>query len=168
MTKYVVASVAEIPPNERKIVELDGRRVGVFNIDGEFFALLDHCPHAGAPLCSYGSVFGVPSAEVPGGPIEYERGRSLRCPWHQWEFDIRTGQSWYDPRNARVRKYDVEVVPGSPDAVADPDGGLQKGPYVMEDYAVSVEGDVVVVDTSRRRQGARRQSVTTPAEGESA
>lgn len=156
MTKYVVAKVADIPPGERKIIQLEGRSIGVFNLDGEFVALLDQCPHAGAALCSYGTVFGVPSADVPGDPIEYERGRSLRCPWHQWEYDLRTGQSWYDPRNARVRKYQVEVVPGSPEAIVDPDGGPQKGPYVIEGYEVTVVDDVVVVDTSRRRPGSRR------------
>jgi len=166
MAKYVVASVGEIPLNERKIVELEGRRIGIFNIEGEFFALLDQCPHAGAPLCSYGTVFGVSSAKVPGGTIEYERGRTVRCPWHQWEFDIRTGQSWYDPKNSRVRKYEVEVVPGSPDAVTDPDGGLQAGPYVMEGYAVTVQDDVVVVDTSRRRPASRRQPVSAPSKDE--
>lgn len=158
MTKYVVAGVTEIEPGERKIVELEGRSIGVFNVDGEYFALLDQCPHAGAQLCSYGTVFGVSTAEGPDKDIEYERGRSLRCPWHQWEYDIRTGESWYDPRNARVRKYEVEVVPGSPEAVVDAGGGLQKGPYVMEGYAVNVEGDLVVVDTSRRRPARSRQT----------
>ena len=158
MTKYVVARVADIPPGSRKIVELEGRSVGVFNVDGEYFALLDQCPHAGAQLCTYGSVFGVATADRPGEPIEYHRGRSLRCPWHQWEYDLRTGQSWYDPQNARVRKYEVEIVPGSPEAVVDPDGGPQKGPYVLEGYAVTVEDDVVVVDTSRRRPGTQRRT----------
>lgn len=161
MTKYVVAGVDEIASGERKIIELEGRSVGVFNLDGEYYALLDQCPHAGAALCAYGTVFGVSSADEPDGAIEYERGRSIRCPWHQWEYDIRTGESWYDPRNARVRKYEVEVVAGSPEDVTDPDGGLQKGPYVMEGFEAKVEGDVVVVDTSRRRPGRRRETSST-------
>ncbi|WP_373427037.1 Rieske (2Fe-2S) protein [Pseudarthrobacter siccitolerans] len=88
-------------------------------------------------------------------PSPTNAGRSIRCPWHQWEFDIRTGESFYDPKNARVRKYDVEVFPGSPEALTDPEGGLQKGPYVMEGYEVSIEGEVIVVDTSRRRKERR-------------
>lgn len=157
MTKYIIAGSSEIGPGERKIVELEGRSIGVFNVDGEYYALLDQCPHAGAALCAHGTIFGASTAEGPDEPIEYVRGRSLRCPWHQWEFDIRTGESWYDPRNTKVRKYNVEVVPGSPEEVTDPDGGLQKGPHVMEGYAVSVEGDVIVVDTSRRRAGTQRK-----------
>jgi 3-phenylpropionate/trans-cinnamate dioxygenase ferredoxin subunit len=160
MSKYVVAGASEIEPGERKIVELEGRKIGVFNVDGEYFALLDQCPHAGAALCSFGTVFGVSDAEKPDGDISYERNRAIRCPWHAWEYDIRTGESFFDPRNARVRKYEVEVVPGSPEDVVDLDGGRQKGPFVMEGYAVSVEDDMVVVDTSRRRaaRGPRAQA----------
>ena len=40
-------------------------------------------------------------------------GEIIRCPWHGWEFDLRTGQSWFDPRAVRVRRYDVSVEPGS-------------------------------------------------------
>lgn len=157
MTKYAVANTSEIEPGHRKIVDLEGRSIGILNVDGEYFALLNQCPHAGAELCSHGTLFGASSADGPDGPIKYERGRSLRCPWHQWEFDIRTGESWYDPRNARVRKYDVQVVPGSPEAIVDPEGGAQKGPYVMEGYAVTIEDDLVVVDTSRRRKTAEHK-----------
>lgn len=161
MTKYAVASASEIQPGQRKIVELEGRSIGIFNLDGEYFALLNQCPHAGAELAAYGTIFGLSSSEGPDRNIEYERGKSLRCPWHQWEFDIRTGQSWYDPRNTKVRKYDVEVIPGSPEEVVNPDGGLQKGPHVMEGYAVDVEDEIIVVDTSRRRAGTQNKKLPT-------
>ena len=45
--RYVVASADEIPPGGRKIVEVAGRSIGVFNVDGEFFALRNRCPHQG-------------------------------------------------------------------------------------------------------------------------
>ncbi|KQU07132.1 ferredoxin [Rhodococcus sp. Leaf7] len=156
MAKYIVANSTEIAPGERKIVELEGRSIGVFNVDGEYFALLNQCPHAGAALCEHGTIFGVSAADGPDTDIEYQRGQSLRCPWHQWEFNIRTGESWYDPRRTKVRKYEVDVMAGSPEDVTDPDGGLQKGPHVMEGYAISLEENVVVVDTSRRRAGTQR------------
>ncbi len=47
--KYVVASVDEIPPGGRKIVEVAGRSIGVFNVKGEYFALRNRCPHQGGP-----------------------------------------------------------------------------------------------------------------------
>jgi nitrite reductase/ring-hydroxylating ferredoxin subunit len=163
MTKYVVATTSEIKPGERKIVELEGRSIGIFKVDGDYFALLDQCPHAGAALCSFGTIFGVSAAAGPDQQIDYERSRSIRCPWHQWEFDLRTGVSWYDPKNTKVRKYDVEVVPGSPEDVVDPNGGRQQGPHVMEGYEVTLDGDSVVVDTSRRRPGTQRTRTETAA-----
>jgi 3-phenylpropionate/trans-cinnamate dioxygenase ferredoxin subunit len=47
------------------------------------------------------------------GRVEFERdGEILRCPWHGWEFDLRTGRSVVDPDGVRVRSYDVVVDDG--------------------------------------------------------
>ena len=56
--KYVVAAVDEIPPGGRKIVDVAGRSIGVFNLGGEYFALRNRCPHQGGPLCE-GRVWGT-------------------------------------------------------------------------------------------------------------
>lgn len=112
---------------------------------------MNRCPHAGAPLCEYGTIFGVSAADQPDGSIDYGPGRSLRCPWHAWEFDIRTGVSFYDPRNARVRKYAVELLRGAPEDIVAPEGGRQEGPLILEGYEIAVEDGVLVIDTSRRR-----------------
>ena len=49
----------------------------------------------------------------PGEPIElYDQGEILVCPWHGWEFDIRTGCSILNPEKVRVRKYAVRVQDG--------------------------------------------------------
>jgi 3-phenylpropionate/trans-cinnamate dioxygenase ferredoxin subunit len=147
MAQYVVGSVEEIPPGARKIIEVAGRSIGVFNINGEFFALRNTCPHQGGPLCE-GRVSGFVMARVPGEYTYTRRGEILRCPWHGWEFDIKTGQSWFDPAQTRVRAYPVSVVAveESPEATSsaaqDEDGslqGLQKGPYTAETYDVTVE-----------------------------
>jgi 3-phenylpropionate/trans-cinnamate dioxygenase ferredoxin subunit len=61
----------------------------------------------------------------------------LRCPWHCWEFDIRTGQSWCDPDSVRARTYNVTVEPGET---------LAKGPFAAETVPVSVEQDYIVVE----------------------
>ena len=151
MAKYVVGTLAELPPGGRKVVELEGRSIGVFNIDGELFALRNRCPHQGGPLC-LGVVSGLALATTPDDLRYIRRGEILRCPWHQWEFDIRTGQSWVDPEKTRVRRYDATVEPGSALLTADAEGGdelleagFEKGPYVAETYEVSVEEQYVVV-----------------------
>ena len=65
------------------------------------------------------------------------KGEFLRCPWHGWEFDIRTGQSWCDPNDLKIRQFKTAVAAGAE---------LVKGPYVAETFTVSVEENYVVVD----------------------
>ena len=137
MSGHVVATTAEIGPGERKIVEIDGRSIGVFNIGGRYFALRNTCPHAGARLCE-GTLSGLVTSTSP-GEYEYVReGEILRCPWHGWEFDVTTGQSWFDPAHVRVRSYETSVEPV--------DGHLP-GPYQAERFDVEVRHEVVIVHT---------------------
>jgi nitrite reductase/ring-hydroxylating ferredoxin subunit len=112
MPKYVVGTVEEIAPGTHKIVEVGGRSIGVYNVNGEYFAILNRCPHQAGPLCK-GNTYGfLKSGGV--GEYEYSRpGEIVRCPWHGWEFDVRTGQSWFDPVQVRVRRYNVIVTSGS-------------------------------------------------------
>jgi nitrite reductase/ring-hydroxylating ferredoxin subunit len=146
MAKHIVATVEEIPPGERKIVEVAGRSIGVFNINGEFYAIRNTCPHQGGPLCK-GKVSGFLESSAPGDYRYSRRGEIVRCPWHGWEFDIKTGQSWFDPIRTRVRRYEVSVEPATAAGEAIP-SGLQPGPYQAETYAVSVEQQYVVVEIS--------------------
>jgi 3-phenylpropionate/trans-cinnamate dioxygenase ferredoxin subunit len=135
MSRHIVATVAEIPPGTHKLVEVSGRQIGVFNVKGEFFALLNRCPHGGAELCK-GAVVGLVQPQGVGEYAIARNGEFLRCPWHGWEFDIRTGQSYCDPGRLKIRKYDVAVQHGDE---------LVKGPFVAESYDVKVEDDYVVL-----------------------
>lgn len=158
MTKYVVAAVDEIPPGGRKIVDIEGRSIGLFNLDGEYFALRNRCPHQGGALCE-GKLWGVLKAERPGA-FEYSSSKEiLTCPWHGWEFHVRTGQSWCDPRRLRVSRYEVSIEEGSVlTAEADaPARGLVRGPYMVETFSVSVEGTYVIVDVPSTRLAAAEQ-----------
>jgi 3-phenylpropionate/trans-cinnamate dioxygenase ferredoxin subunit len=102
----VVAAADEIPAGGRKIVEIDGRSIGVFNLGDAYVAIRNACPHEGAPLCE-GVLSGALTSPFPGVYRYERRGQILRCPWHQWEFDVRTGRSWVDPERLRVRSYRV-------------------------------------------------------------
>ena len=136
MARHVVAAVAELPPGSRKFLTIDERPIAVFNVKGEFFGLMNRCPHQGAALCE-GPLIGLARSSDP-GEIEYSRlGEIIRCPWHGWEFDIRTGQSYCDPERIRARAYAVEVEPGKT---------VVEGPYVAETIPVRVEEEYVVVD----------------------
>jgi nitrite reductase/ring-hydroxylating ferredoxin subunit len=137
--------VGEIPPGGRKIVEVAGRSIGVFNIGGEFFALRNQCPHAGGPLCE-GILSGFLRSDAPGEYDYVRRGEILRCPWHQWEFDVRTGQSWFDPVKTRVRRYETSIEPSPAGEEKMTTAGLEKGPYTAETYDVSLEEQYVVLE----------------------
>lgn len=117
--RYVVASVAEIPPGGRKIVEVARRSIGIFNIGGEFFALRNRCPHMGANLCG-GRIWGTVEASVPGDFDYRDEGEVLSCPHHGWEFQIRTGRSRCDPQRLRATTYPVDIAGGAD--VLDVDG----------------------------------------------
>jgi nitrite reductase/ring-hydroxylating ferredoxin subunit len=136
MAKHVVAPVDAIPPGGRKLVTVNGRAVVIFNLGGEFFALNNRCPHRGGSLAQ-GKLTGLVQSTEPGDYKYTRRGEIIRCPWHSWEFDIRTGQSWCDPQRLRARRYPVSVEPGAK---------LVEGPYKAETFPVSVEGEYVVVE----------------------
>lgn len=145
--RRVVASVDEVPPGSRKIVDVDGRSIGVFNVNGNYFAMRNTCPHAGGPLCQ-GQTSGLVTSTEPGSYEYHRRGEFIRCPWHQWEFDIRTGQSWFDPVKTRVRRYDVEVKHGGELIGTEAEletYGLVKGPYVADTYPVAVDQNYIVI-----------------------
>ena len=105
--RWPVGRASEIAPGERRIVEVKGRSVGLFNVNGRFVAALNLCPHELAPAC-LGRVGGT---TLPSPPGEYRWGREgevLACPWHGWEFDLLTGRALADPR-VRLRLYPTAV-----------------------------------------------------------
>ena len=146
MSRHVVATTGEIAPGNKKLVTVKGREIGIFNVGGEYYALANRCPHNGGPMCE-GRIAGLVRSSSPGNYELIRKGEFLRCPWHGWEFDIRTGQSWCDPTRVRVRSYDVTIAGPQPTA-ADPllQAGLERGPYVAETYTVTVEQRHIVVD----------------------
>ena len=137
MPRHVVARAAEIPPGSRKLVQVAGREIVVFNIAGEMFALSDKCPHKGGSL-AHGKLTGAVTSSTPGTYDYARRGEIVRCPWHGWEFDVRTGRSWCDPQRMRLMNYAVSVEPGTK---------LVEGPYVAETFPVAIEDEYVVVET---------------------
>ncbi|HEY1793026.1 MAG TPA: Rieske (2Fe-2S) protein [Opitutaceae bacterium] len=136
MKRHPVAQAGEIPPGGRKIVTVGRLEIGIFNVGGKMRAYRNACPHAGAPVC-LGRISGT---SLPSRVYEYEyglQGRILRCPWHGWEFDVKTGQSFCDPSKISVRNYPMEVVAGQT---------VVQGPYVAETLPVTVEEQYVIVE----------------------
>ena len=136
---YVVGAVADFPPGSSTVVypEKVKSGIGVFNLGGEYFALKNTCPHMGGPLCK-GRLRGTTEASTDGTTVGMNwvrEGEIIACPWHHWEFDIRTGKTMFASRQ-KVRSYDVSVEP--PEVMERLKAGVETVP-------VSVEGSVIVL-----------------------
>lgn len=106
-----VGGVDAFPEGRATIVNAGRREIGVFNLGGTFHALLNKCPHGGAPLCR-GTVSGMSQGSAPSADLDWVReGEILRCPWHGWEFEIETGRTITEPP-FRVKSFDVFVRDG--------------------------------------------------------
>ena len=92
------------------------------------------------PVYDASSLAGWDPASALGEPGSYQysrRGELIRCPWHGWEFDLRTGKSWCEPDRTKVRSYELKVEPG---------GALVEGELRAETFPVSIEKQYIVVE----------------------
>jgi 3-phenylpropionate/trans-cinnamate dioxygenase ferredoxin component len=86
-----VARTTEIDPGRAKVVYIRGIEIALFNLNGDFYAVDNLCPHEGGPLVA-GTV----------------RGNILTCPWHRWQFDLKSGCSPANPA-IQVQTYPVQI-----------------------------------------------------------
>ena len=91
--EYIIASLPEFPVGTHRVVEVAGRQIGVFNINGKFYALPNLCPHQLGPLCT-GRVSGtLVSTEQIDWKLQWDfDGEIVTCPWHGLEYHIPTGK----------------------------------------------------------------------------
>ena len=135
MSKYVVAAANEILPGQRKLVNVRGRPILIFNLDGDYFGILDRCPHQGASLCK-GQLVGLVESDRPGQYNFTRNNEIIRCAWHGWEFDIRTGKSRCEPEKIKATQYNINTKTGSE---------IIEEAYEAETFDVTVEDNYVVV-----------------------
>ena len=96
----------------------------------------NRCPHAGGSL-EHAAQVGLTTSTMPGEYSYSRQGEIIRCPWHGWEFDVRTGHSYAEPDKIRTRTYPMQVEEGRT---------VVEGPYVAEKIPVKVEETYIVVD----------------------
>jgi nitrite reductase (NADH) small subunit len=109
--RHFACRAEELPPGERVICEVDGKSVGVFNVDGELYALHNRCPHKGGALC-LGPVTGTNVSSEDFDYVYSRAGRLIRCAWHGWEFELDTGRALADP-SVRAKTFPVVVEEGA-------------------------------------------------------
>lgn len=105
--KVMACKASEVAPGRQKIVRVGKRPIGIFQIGDAYFALLNVCPHRGGRLCE-GPQCGT---TMPSDGYKFIYGRDqclVRCAWHGWEFDIRTGESLVDP-SVKAKTFKVSV-----------------------------------------------------------
>lgn len=94
MTRVRVADAASFEPGAKRIVETERGEIGVFNVDGEYYALPNTCAHQGGPLCE-GTVLDDVTAEFDGVGVRvtetFTEEKVLKCPWHGWEYYLDSG-----------------------------------------------------------------------------
>lgn len=145
--RHVVCPVAELPAGERRIVNIGKRSIGVFHVGDRFYAVRNRCPHQGGPLC-VGHILGDAVADVPGAAAVSDNPLRIACPWHGWEYDLASGQSFLGPSDPGVKSYAVGLEPGGAlvAEVRDHQVKLVPGPYKAETFEVKVEDDYVVLE----------------------
>jgi nitrite reductase/ring-hydroxylating ferredoxin subunit len=115
MTEYAIADVDEISSGDRLVVQLQGKEIGVFNVNDEYYAYPNWCAHQGGPTCE-GPITGTHIAEYDRFSLTLDlewtkNGEIINCPWHGWEYDIKTGECLSN-RNIKLPSYPVTVRDG--------------------------------------------------------
>jgi nitrite reductase/ring-hydroxylating ferredoxin subunit len=107
-----VCSDGDLRPGEKRAFTVGSRRIVVARTGaGRLCALADVCPHQGARL-SDGYLSDEFVAPEVGRPRAVRSKEVIRCPWHNFAFDVLTGRSLLEPERYRVKTYPVEVVDG--------------------------------------------------------
>ena len=109
MPEVFVAKLSELPDGERRIVEHGGLEIGVFHWQGQLYAYQNLCVHQGGPACE-----GIIMHKVEDvlGPDRTWHGQKFSgevhfvCPWHGYEYDLKTGECAAD-RRLRLKSYQV-------------------------------------------------------------
>lgn len=98
MTFVKMGKTSDVPKGKGKVFKIEKKKIAVFNLDGEFYAIDNKCKHKGGPLGE--------------GKLE---GEIVTCPWHGWQYNVKTGQQIINPSikvdtcKIRVVGIDIEV-----------------------------------------------------------
>jgi nitrite reductase/ring-hydroxylating ferredoxin subunit len=109
MPECFVAKAADLKDGDRRIVVSGKHEVGVFFKDGSYYAYSNYCLHAGGPACEgilVNKVVDLIAADRTYEGQTFSDELHFVCPWHGYEYDIKTGECAGD-RKLKLRKYEV-------------------------------------------------------------
>ncbi len=91
MAKTKVVETSDLAPGQCRVVQVDGKAIALYNVDGKFYATDNTCLHRGGPLGE--------------GDLD---GKIVTCPWHGWQYDVTTGTTAMNP-SIKVQSFPVSV-----------------------------------------------------------
>ena len=116
MISVLVAPVNEFEDRGRKVVSYKDVEVGIFYVDGSFYAWHNECSHRGGPVCQgklFGKVIEPVAEDMTVSTLNYAPGIvHLVCPWHGYEYDLKTGINAGDSK-LRLKPVPVEIKDGN-------------------------------------------------------
>jgi nitrite reductase/ring-hydroxylating ferredoxin subunit len=109
MAEWFVAKVSELKDGDRRIVSAGPREIGVFHKDGAYYAYSNICLHQGGPACEgllINNVVDIIAVDRTYEGQTFGDKTHFVCPWHGYEYDIKTGECVGD-RKQKLRKFEV-------------------------------------------------------------
>jgi nitrite reductase/ring-hydroxylating ferredoxin subunit len=115
VAELFVGKESEFEDRDRKIIAQGDLEIGVFRVNGDFFAYENNCVHQGGPICQgkiLNKVEEVLADDKTSKGLKFsESDVHIVCPWHGYEYNLKTGRHPGD-RNVRLKPYDVKVNDG--------------------------------------------------------
>jgi nitrite reductase/ring-hydroxylating ferredoxin subunit len=109
LAEQFVAKAFEFKDGDRQILRIGEQEIGIFKHEGEFYAYSNFCLHQGGPACEGLTIARVEErlcAEKKSMGLHFTDEMNFVCPWHGYEYDMKTGEHIAD-RTVKLRKYDV-------------------------------------------------------------
>jgi len=115
MAEYNAGRVTDYADGDRKVIVCGDKEVGVFRVDGEFYAWHNRCAHREGPICQgriMKRVLEPVAADRTVRAMQYDDNETnIVCPWHGYEYSIKTGLNQGNPRN-RLQKANLTIRDG--------------------------------------------------------
>ena len=115
--KVLVARSEELPEQGRLVVDIDNKlSIGIFRLDNQLYAYANTCAHSVGPVCQ-GRILPrvvevIDSAKTVHGQNRDTSDMHIVCPWHGYEYSIKTGRHAGDPRIG-LRSYPIHEAEGA-------------------------------------------------------
>jgi nitrite reductase/ring-hydroxylating ferredoxin subunit len=110
MREQKIGRTSEFKNGDRRIVLLGSTEIGVFKDNDELFAYSNTCVHQGGPACEGLIIAKVEEKIMPDktsrGLYFSETEMHFVCPWHGYEYDLRTGECVAN-RQLKLRRYEI-------------------------------------------------------------